>query len=476
MSATVKPAALKPHQIEMATQAWEVFSKRGIVYLAGQERTGKSAVGLVLANAAYPNGRCLVITGKKPIGDDYRYNINDEGKIVRAPKNGKYHMLTGWRKTLRIFEGQYTIKVDIINYESLHTLKDYMKYDVIIYDEAHKNITRYPQPSQTWLQCRTMFYMKPAIFMSATPHPYSHAQLFHQLGVCMYSPWARYADFLSWFEDYGILTYKMIGGGQQIPCYDETRDDILMPEFNAIRVVRSREGLGFIEPVDELHYFKLPQHLHKMCKQLNELGYVEIDGVLVGAANAADVRNKLLQIEGGTLTYTAYAEVISKTTDRPVKLHNAREAVQHGYTVQEFEEKWLPQTYDLNLEYYDKAKWIYDTFGDTEDVAIMYNFQNEGKLLRMIFKNAKILQIKANAFGVDLWDTEHLVIYSMSWQSDVAVQARARQCSFERETPIKVHYLLTESGVGADMYDTLLKRGEDYTNAVYQKHRRNLYG
>jgi len=390
---------MKPyeHQIDIANKAFTVLKKYGLVYLAMEERTGKTLTSILVAeksNRKY----ILVITKKKAIA--------------------------GWEDTLAKFN--IAKKYDVINYESIHKLPD-DPYDMIIIDEAHANLSKYPQPGKLWLKILKFTRKKPLIFLSATPSAQTYAQLYNQLRLSSWSPWNKYRDFYRWFEDYGIPEVKFIGG-RELKVYS----NIIPEAYEDVKhlfITYTRQELGFKhEPNDIIHYVELDKETKKMYNELMKHKMIESIGYI------ADSPMKLMvglhQIEGGTLK-------------------NEEE-----YT---------------NLQNVEKCEYIRREFGDSSDIVIFYHYKSELKKLESHFNKARILQATSFAEGVDLSMYKTLIVYSMDFSTARYTQRRARQCNMKRGEPIDVHFLLVNGGISEQVYETVAVNKKNFVNSYFNK-------
>ncbi|MCI4435889.1 MAG: hypothetical protein JHC33_03655, partial [Ignisphaera sp.] len=98
----------RDYQIDIIDKGSLILKNKGFVYLAMEVRTGKTLTSLGIAECLSP-ANVLFITKKKAIS-----SIQSD-----------YDLL------------QPSYKITIINYESLHTVMDDFKWDIIICDEAH---------------------------------------------------------------------------------------------------------------------------------------------------------------------------------------------------------------------------------------------------------------------------------------------------------------------------------------------------
>lgn len=390
----------KEHQSNIAIEGYKILKSFGLVYLAMEERTGKTLTSILIAEMSKADN-VLIVTKKKA--------------------------LTGWGDTLQKFK--HTKKYTTINYEALHKISG--TFDLVIIDEAHSNLSGYPTLSETWKKVFKFTKGKPIIFLSATPSAQTYAQLYHQLKLSSWSPWAKYKNFYDWHKAYGIPEVKFLAG-RQIQIYDKIKP-ITYEEVKHLFISYTRVELGFEhEPNDILHYVELSDSTKKVYNTL--LKRKALLDIVKDVDYAADTPMKLLlglhQIEGGTL----------KIDDR----------------------------YSINI-HKDKIDYILKEFGDSKDIVIFYNYKQEELLLKSIFKEATILQATSFAEGVDLSMFKTLIIYSMDFSTARYSQRRARQCNMHRNEPIDVHYLLVKGAISEQVYTTVAKNKTNFIDSYFNR-------
>lgn len=212
----------------MAAESYKILKKHMIVYLAAEERTGKTLASILVTEMCSNINDVLVLTTRK------------------AKK--------GWDDTLKEYHSSTSITVDTHGRAKHHNNAD---YDLVIIDEAHKDFAGYPQPSSTWANARKVCIGKPIIYLSATPNAQGYQQLYHQFKLSDWSPWARYKTFYSWFRQYGISNTAWIAGNER-ELYNMTDEALCKGTVEHLFVTKTRKELGFAhEPKDKIHYIKL---------------------------------------------------------------------------------------------------------------------------------------------------------------------------------------------------------------------------
>lgn len=392
---------MKPykHQIDISNQALAILRKNMIVYLAMQERTGKTLTSILICEQTKMNN-ILVITKKKA--------------------------LDGWNDTLSKYQHKKTYFC--INYESLH--KCTFTPDLVIIDEAHSNLGAYPKIGKTWKEVYKFTKGTPLIYLSATPSAQTYAQLYHQLKLSSWTPWIKYANFYNWHKTYGIEKTIFLGG-RQLKQYDEVKSEMVMNDVKHLFISYTRTELGFEhEPTDIIHYVDLSPETKSYYNSLLKDRVANVAGTEVIADTTMALRTKLHQIEGATL----------KQEDKNI---------------------FLAKT--------DKIDYIIKTWGDSKDLVIFYQYQNELSLLKQTFKSATILQGTSFAEGVDLSMYETCVVYSMDFSTAKYTQRRARQCNMKRDTPIDFHFLLVKGAISEQVYNTVAINRVNFVDSYFNK-------
>ena len=174
---------LRDYQDRIAGEAADRLSRLGICYLGMECRTGKTLTALSAAERT--GARSVLFVSKL--------------KALPSVRND-YAML------------QPPYAMTAVNYESVHKVSG--EWDLVILDEAH-NLGQFPRPNQRARRLREICGGLPVLYLSGTPSPESYSQLYHQLWVCSFSPWRKYANFYRWARDgYVRVRQRMINGQQ----------------------------------------------------------------------------------------------------------------------------------------------------------------------------------------------------------------------------------------------------------------------
>ena len=256
------------HQIQLAEDAYEILREHFIVYLACEERTGKTLAAILTAEMTSVE-TVLVITKKTPVQD--------------------------WKDTLAAFK--HKKKYTVTNYHNAHKQS---RHDLVILDESHNYISGYPKPSAMWKKLRALLVDTPLIYISATPHAQGYQMLYHQFALSSWSPWARHSNFYQWFKVYG-RPYTVPINGVDINQYDRTQEAKIKASTDHLFITKTRKELGFAqEPKDKLHYVELDQSTKDMYNTLIEDQIIQLPEGWLVCDTQPKLRFALHMLEGGT--------------------------------------------------------------------------------------------------------------------------------------------------------------------------------
>ncbi len=434
----------RPHQLTEGVKAWNLLSTTGWVYLQHEPRTGKTGTALYALEHHPDKLKVLIITTKNGIlGATPKESIEGwVGFILSAQAHG-------W-----LLRHEYRI----INHHSVgKALEDGWTPSVVIADESHKV---YSTPSPTtpilWKTAKMAIGKCPVIFISATPHAQTLAQVFWQLALCTYTPFVKmgYTDFMPWFDKYGKLKTVPIGNGKAVPVYTDTHEDeineVIEGNFLTLTYL-DVGGCSSLEPIDELHFVELTGVVAKIYSEYEKMEVMKLNDVMVHTMTSKDLPIRLHQIEGATLKYRDMFSITDPDTG--IRMRGVK-----------------PNEYNWQFPVTDKIDYIKAKWGDTKDICIMHEYKNEAKLLKKHFKHARILQATTYAEAVDLWQYDNMVVYSMNFSTSSYIQRRDRQKHLTKRTkPITIHYLCVKGGISWQIFNTVVNNKADYTDKYYEK-------
>jgi len=270
-------------QTELAKEGLAILRKNGLVYLAMEERTGKTLTAILIAEEANVN-KVLVITKPKPLKD--------------------------WLKTLKAFK--HAKHFDVDTYHQVHKI-DFSSYDLVILDESHNFISAFPKPGATWKELKPKLVDKPLIYISATPYSQGPQMLYHQFSLSSWSPWASYKTFYSWFRTYG-QPYEIDVQGRKITQYNRCDRERILACVSHLFIIKTRKELNFEhEPQDKVHYVELAPETKELYNTIVDDKIVQLPDFLLVCDTVSKERTSLHQLEGGTMKCDSIYTVLENT-------------------------------------------------------------------------------------------------------------------------------------------------------------------
>ena len=259
---------LRDYQNDIVIKGKSILKQFGIVYLAMEVRTGKTATALTIAK---DYKRVLFITKKKAI-----QSILDDFSALN-----------------------YNYELIVINNESLHKIDG--KFDLIISDEHHRNGT-FPKPNLSAKFIKKNFSHLPMIFLSGTPSPESYSQLYHQFWVSDKSPFANYKNFYSWAKDF--VNVKEKNFGYIVKDYSDAKFSDINACVSKYFIKFTQNEAGFSTKVNEnVLICSLKQSTYNIIDKLKR------DLIVIGKDEeiVADTKVKLMQkihqLSSGTIIF-----------------------------------------------------------------------------------------------------------------------------------------------------------------------------
>jgi hypothetical protein len=400
---------LRDYQEQGSNQAAAILLKRKMVYLSWEVRCGKTLTAFATLQKIGAN-RCLFVTKKKAIP-----SIQNDAELIG-------------------------FDAEVVNYESLHKVKERFKYIVI--DEAHC-IGAFPKPSIRAKQLRAMIDQNTyVILLSGTPSPESFSQLFHQFYVHPLNPFAAYPNFYKWANSFVNKKVKYIGTGQTTNDYSDARWKDIAMYVKPIMITYTQQQAGFTTTIiEDILTVKMKPSTYAMAKAVMFNGIYEGKTDVILADTGVKMQSKAHQIYSGT--------VIGENG-----------------------------TYSFDDT---KVKAIQRKFAGRK-IAIFTVYQAEADMIRSLIPNCVntpeafnadptatyVGQIRSSREGVNLSSADCLVYYNIEFSSLSYLQGRDRATTKDRTTPPEVWFIMAEGGIEVKIYDTVMKK-EDFTLTHFKK-------
>jgi hypothetical protein len=335
-----------------------------------------------------------------------------------------------------------SFKLTCLNYESLHKLEG-LKFDVIICDEAH-TLGAFPKPSKRAKQVKDLIkkYKSKVIFLSGTPTPESHSQIYHQLYVHPNNPFKEHINFYRWANDYVKVKIKYIGA-MKVNDYSEALKDKIAEKVNPLMITYTQEAAGFESKINEIVY-KVPMSdsTYVMCGRLKKDLVINGKDDVILADTGAKLMNKLHQMYSGT--------IILESGKRQILDDSKAQFILRAF-----------HSKKIGIFYKFKAEWdlLKEVYGDalTDDLD---EFNSTDKNIA--------LQIQSGREGISLRNADALVYFNIDFSAVSYWQSRDRMTTIDRKFN-DVYWIFAKGGIEEKIYETVLEK-KDYTLSYFKKH------
>jgi hypothetical protein len=403
---------LRDYQRKIVGQGAKILSTNGLLYLAMEVRTGKTATSLTICDAIAAND-VLFITKKKVIS-----GIEKDHKALNC-----------------------SFKLTCLNYESLHKLKG-LNFDVIICDEAH-TLGAFPKPSKRAKQVKDLVkkYKSKVIFLSGTPTPESHSQMYHQLYVHPNNPFKEYINFYRWANDHVSVKIKYIGA-MKVNDYSAALKEKISAKVDPLMINYTQEEAGFESSITESIYrVPMKASTYALCDRLKKDLVIQGKDDVILADTGAKLMNKLHQMYSGTIILES----------------GKRQVIDDS-----------------------KAQFILQAFGGKK-IGIFYKFKAEWDLLKQVYgdnitddldefnatdKNIA-LQIVSGREGISLRNADVLVYFNIDFSAVSYWQSRDRMTTIDRKFN-NVYWIFSKGGIEDKIYQAVQEK-KDYTLSYFKK-------
>lgn len=264
------------HQQKGKNNILKVIKKNNICFLNGETRSGKTLTVLSVANKL-GCGKVLFVTKKKAISSIKKdYNL-----------------------------GKFTYKLTVINYESIHKVKD-NDFNLVIYDESH-SLSAFPKPSKRTKLIKEKFYNIPCIWMTGTAAPESYSQFYHQFWVSKFSPFKKYSNFYRWADKFVNKEIKYLGT-HRITDYSNAKVDEIDKIIKPLMVVMKKPKEDYSDINFNKIYVDVPEKIKILADRLIKERAVEGKKGVLMADTPVKLQSKLHQVYNGSCIIDTYDE------------------------------------------------------------------------------------------------------------------------------------------------------------------------
>jgi SNF2 family DNA or RNA helicase len=406
---------LRDYQKDISDKGVELLKRYKICYLAMEVRTGKTLTALATAYK-YGAQNVLFITKKKAI-DDIVKQAMDMG---------------------------YELNIFVTNYESLHTVDH--RFDLVICDESH-GLGAFPTPSKRAKEVKRIANYTPIIFLSGTPTPESYSQIYHQLWVSSYSPFAHYKNFYAWAKDFVNLRKKYIFN-RAINDYTDADKNLIDEGCKHLFLTFTQMEAGFTQMINEnIYYVKMDDKTYKFADRLRiDKIVTNAKGEVVMADTAVKLMNKLHQIYSGSVI-----------VDEPT-----REGRVIDYTKAQFiKEKFAGKRIAIFYKFLAELVILMETF-ESEDVTFDATIFQGGRC--RVF----LTQMVSGREGLNLSNADALVMYNIDFSATTYWQSRARIQTKDRDKEAQLYWIFSYNGIEDKIYKAVCEK-KDYTISHFKK-------
>jgi hypothetical protein len=401
---------LRQYQIDNSCKSAEILRNYGIVYLAMQVRTGKTATALEICKLNNYN-KVLFLTKKKAI-DNIRSDYKDFG---------------------------YKFDLWVINNESLHLIKD-NDYDCIVMDEAHR-LGSYPKPCKMAKDLKKRFADKPFIFLSGTPTPESYSQIYHQFWISNRSPFNMYTNFYKWCKTFVKVKQKYVSYGL---CndYSDANNDLIKTFIDKFMITYTQDQAGFTSVINEhVLYCEMSLQTHSICRKLCNDLVVQGSTEVILADTPVKLMQKLHQLYSGTVKFeSGNSMIMDDSKGLFIKNHFKGKKIAIFYKFKE----------ELNL--------LKSCYGD--------NLTTDLNEFNTTDKNIA-LQIISGREGISLKAADYLVYLNIDFSATSYWQSRDRLTTMERKTN-DIFFIFAKGGIEEKIFDAVMKK-RNYTLSHFKK-------
>ena len=402
----------RDYQTDIINKGAQILTKHRFLYLAMEVRTGKTLTSLGIAEQCQAQ-LVLFITKKKAVS-----SIEADYNTLKPSYN-----------------------MTVINYESLHTVMDEWKWDLVICDEAH-GMGAFPKPSgraelvaEVIRKCRPM-----VILLSGTPTPESYSQMYHQVYAIPNNPFREFKNFYRFCDKYVKIKQRKING-LFVNDYSGGLETILK-EMEPYTINYTQQEAGFMaETKEEILEVEMKPITYAMIKKLKKDLVIEGKEEIILADTPVKLMMKVHQLSSGTIKFESGNSMI------------------------------------LDLS---KAEFIKEQFEGCK-IGIFYKFKEEYNALKQVFgddltselsvfedthKNIA-LQIVSGREGISLRQAEYLVYYNIDFSATSYWQSKDRMTTKER-LENQVYWIFSKGGIEHDIYKAVTKK-KDYTVNHFKK-------
>lgn len=401
---------LREYQTNIANETCVKLQTLGIVYLALQQRVGKTLTSLYAAEL-FNAKNVLFVTKKKAIPSI----LSD------------YELLSP------------SYSITVINYESVSKYDD--NYDLAILDEAHAFSGSFPKPSKRFKDVKKIVYNIPCILMSATPSPESYSQLYHAFTVNKFHSWNKAKNFYEWAKYY-VNVKKKYFYGREMNDYSDANIKSIQIKTHEYFINFTQDQAGFDRKIEEfILTCEMDKKTYDLIDILNRDLILNYNDQIILADTAVKLMNKVHQLSSGTIIDEEGNGII---------IDDSKALFIEKY----FHGKKISIFYKFKAEF-ELLKSVFTNWTDIPEKFQSGNFTFLGQ-----FQSARE--------GVRLDTADALIFYNIDFSFLSYEQGKARILSKERTLLAPLYFIFSDKGIERKIYN-VVKSKENYTTVHYKK-------
>lgn len=400
---------LRDYQIELSTKGANILKSKGLVYLAMEVRTGKTATALTIAK-----------------------NINAKSVLFLTKKKAIQSILSDFNAL------NYNYELEVINNESVHLIKG--KYDLIISDEHHRN-GAIPKPNKTTKIIKEKFSHLPMIFLSGTPTPENYSQIYHQFWVSDKTPFKNYPTFYKWANIFVNVTKKNVGYAE-VNDYTKAKQDEILKIINEYFIRFTQKDAGFsTNVIEEIIEIEMKPTTYKIANSLKKNNLFEGNDDLIIADSGAKLLSKLTQIYSGTVILES---------GNSITLDNSK--------LLAINDKFKNNKIAIFYKFQQELEMIKDFY--KENICFdLETFDNSNKNIA--------LQIISGREGISLKNADYLIYLTPDFSATSYWQSRDRLTTMDRKEN-KVFWIFAKGGIEKHIYKSIMNK-KNYTLSQFKR-------
>ncbi len=405
---------LRDYQLDKAIEIEPFLRDKGIAYLVGEPRTGKTHISLYLCNKL-KSKKVLFITKKKAMSSivlDY----NTAG---------------------------YTYDLIVINYESLHKV-DTSSVDVVITDESH-GFGSFPKPSVNCKKVKEVFLKNRSayhILLSGTPAAETHSSFYHQFWVNPRSPFSNYISFYKWAKDFVDVKQVRIGAFM-VNDYKDAIESKIRESLSPYLFILTQKDSGFEASVED-HIVEVPMLpiTYTLVKTLMKDRVIEGSDHVILADTGVRLQQLCHQLYSGTVKFD--------DGSRKVLDYSKAEFIHN---------KFKSNKIAIFYVFIAEREAIINVYGKDNVTDSLEEFNATGK--------SYVGQVVSSKEGLNLSKAEFLVMYNIMFSSTNYWQSRERLSTMNRQKT-DVYWIFAEKGIEHKIFKSVMKK-KSYTLNLFKK-------